>query len=173
MKPIKIGVDYFKMAYLLLVAVGFIAIGVFFFNSWIPTDSTFDIFFQFVGAISMLFFGLVLVSMVKRMITGRLGLTINDEGIIDYTNGTSVGLIKWEDIKKIDSFSYVGQSFIRVFVKNPEAYANKSGNIFERFFRRQNERFFKSGIQISANTLAIPHSDLFYLIKEEFKKRES
>jgi len=48
-----------------------------------------------VGIAGILFFGATGIYGIKKMLGNNVGLTIDDNGIIDNTNASSIGLIKW------------------------------------------------------------------------------
>lgn len=50
---------------------------------------------------SVIFFGLVAVTMFRKFSDKKPGLIINNQGITDNSSGVSAGLIPWNDIDKI------------------------------------------------------------------------
>ena len=64
-----------------------------------------------------------LVHYFKETLNDEPVLIINEQGIYERISKHPVGLIKWEDIKSINVFSYIGETYwISIILKQPEIY---------------------------------------------------
>ena len=103
MKNIENPLSKTKMFLMLFGCIVFVVAGVCFminpakYVSVIFRNSTF-IFIA--GLLSVLFSGFITYHMVKTLFHTKIGLIINDEGIIDNSSGGSLGMIYWKDIQK-------------------------------------------------------------------------
>lgn len=100
------------------------------------------------------------------------GLIIDERGITDHTNITSVGFIPWEEIT---SFELVKGSFhhklIVVKVKNPECYIKSNAQLSAS--RQTQLMQFGSPILITATTLEYDPQQLVALLKERVEVKGS
>ncbi|MEM1120122.1 MAG: STM3941 family protein, partial [Bacteroidota bacterium] len=102
---IEISLSKLKIGLLFIGAILFVILGIqFAINSeeWVISGRGTLLFVKIIGIISIIFFGICGVSIGKKLFDQNIGPIIDDEGIIDNTNATSVGLIEWEDITGID-----------------------------------------------------------------------
>ncbi|WP_298346985.1 STM3941 family protein [uncultured Algibacter sp.] len=124
------------------------------------------------GIAGVLFFGLCFIFIAKKVFSGKAGLTINDDGIIDNSNATSVGLIEWEDITGIKSWGTGSAKVIVVLTSEPEKYIERSKNIISKKAMKANNRIYGSPLSIISNSLKINFSELEKLILEQIEKRK-
>lgn len=125
------------------------------------------------GIAGVLFFGLCFVFIAKKVFSGKAGLTLNDDGIIDNSNATSVGLIEWKDITGIKSWGTGSAKVIVVLTSEPEKYIERSKNIISRRAMKANTRIYGSPLSIISNSLKINFSELEKLISEQLEKRKN
>jgi hypothetical protein len=126
------------------------------------------VFIFMAGFVSVLFFGFVTFSIMKKLFQARIGLIINDEGIIDNSSGTSIGMVFWKDIEKIEVIEVVNQKFIRIIVKNPNEYVERQTSSITRKIATANYKRYGSPVQISANTLKVKFDELYELLQNNF-----
>ncbi|WP_179315341.1 STM3941 family protein [Winogradskyella undariae] len=125
-----------------------------------------------IGFLSILFFGIMGILISKKLFENKYGIKINDNGIYDNSTAINSGLIKWENIERIEKSKVVNQNFIRIIVNNPNEFIERQTNLLTRKNVETNFKKFGSPIQISANGLKIRFNDLYELITEEFKNRK-
>lgn len=101
----------------------------------------------------MLFFGLVCVVVIRKLVDNRPGLIIHRQGIVDNSSGVSAGLIPWGDIEDIEISQVMNQKFIMIIVNNPEFYLNKVNNPLKKNAIKMNYLSYGSPISISSNSL--------------------
>ena len=134
--------------------------------------------------LSILFFGLCLIFIAKKVFTRKAGLIINDKGIIDNSNGTSIGLIEWNDITGVETikvsapvydyfFSVSSPKMLLIKTSKPEKYIEHSKNMISQEAMKANNRMYGTPLTIIAHTLKINSSKLEKIISEQLKQRKS
>lgn len=124
------------------------------------------------GLAALIFFALIAVTIFRKFLDKKPGLTINRQGITDNSSGVSAGLIPWTDIQEIKISKVMNQKFLMLIVKNPEYYLNKVTNPLKRSAMKMNYTFYGSPISISSNALQTNFNNLYKLLIEkrnEFK----
>lgn len=111
-----------KLLLTLLGAIGFVIIGFWFVLK--PPAISNPVFGNptvlfVLGLASILFFGLVAVIVVRKLVDNTPGLLINAEGFRDNSSGVSAGFVRWLDVEAIDVNQVVNQKFLMVIVRNP------------------------------------------------------
>lgn len=122
---IKISLSKKKILLLFFGALIIVIIGIWFLlepEQFLSIRRTNETLIQAVGISAIIFFGFCAVFAFKKLFDKKYGLIINENGIVDNSNATSVGLIKWTDIAGIRTEQVYSQNFIMLDVKNPEEY---------------------------------------------------
>ena len=130
----------------------------------------YNLFIKTFGILGILFFGTTFVYGAIRLFDNKPGLTINDNGIIDNSNMSSIGLIEWIDIKEIKTKDYNSTSFLLLFLYDNDKYLNKASG-FKRKLMKGNLKKYKTPISIISNTLDCKFDELATEIKENFMKK--
>ena len=131
-----------------------------------------DLLKKSVGFLSILFFGFMGVLILKKLFENKIAIRISSEGIYEYSTVINNGLIKWENIEKIEPIKVYTQKFIRIIVNNPQDFISRQKNILIRKNIQVSQNKYGSPIQISTNGLNISFDELYNLLNEEFKKRK-
>ena len=140
-------------------------------------------FLFFIGLISILFFGLGLFFIAKKVFTRKAGLTINDKGIIDNSSGTSIGLIEWDDITGVETikvsvpvydyfFSISSPKMLLIKTSKPEKYIERSKNRISKEAMKTNNRMYGTPLTIISHSLKINFSKLEKIISEQLKQQK-
>ncbi len=135
------------------------------------------------GLASILFFGLGFIFIAIKVFSGKPGLTINESGIIDNSNATSIGLIEWNDIIGIETiqikmrahnsiFTASSPKMILVKVKNSKKYIERSTNIITKQAMKANNSMYGTPLTIISGSLKIKFSELEKLISKELEKQK-
>ncbi len=124
-----------------------------------------------IGIASISFFGTCFVFIAKKVFSRKPGLIINENGIIDNSNATSVGLIDWEDITGMKTLKISSSKIIVIKTSKPEKYIRRSKNIISRNAMKANHRMYGSPLSIISNSLKINFNELENLITEQLDKR--
>lgn len=175
MNTIKIKSSKTKFLLIITVAVIFIILGLFlvvnpnYFISDIFRNST---VISITGFISIIFFSMCLILIIKVFVTKKISLIVNEKGIIDNSSYTSVGMIFWNDITSIHSIDIASNKFLIINVKNPNKYINNQTGIKRRLL----EKTFKTygyPISISSTILACSFKELEVIILESFNDNKN
>jgi len=133
--PIVIPLSKSKIVLMLAGAVVFVVLGVFFIIK--PESFRNSLFYSpitivCVGVAAVLFFGFVVIALVKKLRDNTPGIIINNEGIVDNSSAVSAGLVIWDDITGIQIAQVMNQRFIMLILKNPNDYINMHTNILKK-----------------------------------------
>ncbi|WP_179337641.1 STM3941 family protein [Winogradskyella ludwigii] len=186
MEDIIIRFSKTKLVLMLIGCLAFIVGGIYMIID--PNKSTnsrySEEFLFFIGLLSILFFGLCLIFIAKKVFTRKAGLIINDKGIIDNSNGTSIGLIEWNDITGVETikvsapvydyfFSVSSPKMLLIKTSKPEKYIEHSKNMISKEAMKANNRMYGTPLTIIAHTLKINSSKLEKIISEQLKQRKN
>ena len=172
-EQIEIPLSKKKMVLTLLGAIGFIVIGLWFIIN--PPKISNPIFGNptviFIsGLASILFFGLVAITISRKFSDKTPGLIINRQGVTDNSSGVSAGIIPWTDIQEIRVSQVMNQKFLMFIVGNPQEYLEKVTNPIKRNAMKMNYKTYGSPISISANALQTDFENLRSLLIEKMRE---
>jgi hypothetical protein len=157
-----------KLAFLLLLAAGFVAL-----CAWLylhPNGTRYDpTFVRAIGMVGFVFFGLCGVIALTKCFDSRPGLVLDSLGITDNSSGVAAGRIAWSEIRDVQIASVRSQKFLVLLVTNPEKYLGK-GNFLKRFLVDANYRMTGSPITISSSALRISFAELEQLVRDYLAK---
>lgn len=172
---IEIPLSKYKISLLLIGAMIFVIIGLLFIiipetfiSSIIRKAET----IQIVGIVTIVFFGLCLVYVIRKLFDNKTGFSIDENGIIDNSNATSVGLIEWDDITGIETLRIASTKILLLRTDKPEKYIDKAKDGISKRAMKANNKLYGSPLSIISNSLKIKFDDLEQLIKTEFEKRK-
>lgn len=126
-------------------------------------------FVRIAGIASVVFFGATGIYGIFKMQDNKVGLTISKEGIIDNTNATSIGLIKWDNIETIKTEQVMSTKFLLIFTNNQEEILNKVSGM-KRKLMSANAKMYGTPISITANTLEFDFDELEKIIMNRLKE---
>lgn len=77
-----------------------------------------------IGIVGFLFFGACELFIVRQVFLGKKLIVLTNEGFYDYSSAlaTKDRLILWEEIDQIENKSMANQSFVSVYLKEPEPF---------------------------------------------------
>ena len=175
-EQIEIPLSKTKMILTFLGSLVFVGLGLWFItnppksNHWLFGNPTIVFI---IGLASVLFFGLVAVTIFRKFSDKKPGLTINQQGITDNSSGVSAGLIPWTDIQEIKISQVMNQKFLMFIVSNPEEYLDKVTNPLKRNAMKMNYKTYGSPISISSNALQTNFNDLHKLLIDKMNEYKS
>lgn len=174
-EQIEIPMSKKKMILTFFGSIAFVGLGIWFLSD--PSKFKSPIFdnptiISIVGLAAILFFGLVAVTVFRKLGNKKAGLIINKEGIIDNSSGVSAGLILWTDIEEISVSQVMNQNFLILIVKNPQDYLDSVTNPLKRKGMEMNYRSYGSPISISAHSLQTSFDNLYNLLTEKLKENK-
>lgn len=166
-KSLEIPVSKFKVIFSIILSLVFIALGFWFVFSFAAIQTEFSpLLIKILGVASILFFGLALSSTIPKYFDKSPGLIFTNKGIVDNSNGTSVGLIEWNDITEIESIEIWKTKAILLLTDKPEKYIERA-NSSQAKLMRANFKMYGTPLCITPQTLKIDFEDLYDLILEE------
>ncbi|OBW42152.1 hypothetical protein AB670_01448 [Chryseobacterium sp. MOF25P] len=154
----------------LLLGIGgsilFVTLGLYFITTMADQQTRFNpSILKGIGVASILFFGATGIYGIKKMFDKTTGLTIDENGIFDNTNASSVGLIKWGDITAIKTEQVASTKFLLIYTSNPDFYIDKVKG-YKRKLMEGNNRMYGTPLSITSNTLKYNFNDLEKLIND-------
>lgn len=162
-----------KISLYILVTIIFVVIGVLFsthpenFNSLKIRNPN---FIRIVGILAIIFFGTAVFFIFLKLFDKKSALIIDETGIIDYTNFSSIGLIKWEDIQEIKTEKVASTKFILIYVFNPEIYLNKAKGL-KKLLLKGNNLQYKTPLSITFSTIKCDFNQIEKFIYETFERQ--
>jgi hypothetical protein len=166
MNKIEIPLSKKKILLLLFGVIAFVTLGVLFI---ITPDTFISTFFRnpqtirLAGIAAVLFFGAAGIYGLLKLFDKTIGLTIDENGITDNTNASSVGLINWADIKEIKTEQVMSTKFLLIYISDPKKYLERV-NGFKRRLLKGNMKMYGTPLSITSNTLKYNFDDLENLI---------
>jgi hypothetical protein len=162
MDKIEIPISKTKIFILLIGTILFVIFGVLFIMT---PDSFVTILFRnpqtirLTGIASVLFFGAAGIYGFLKLFDKSLGLIIDDNGITDNTNASSVGLILWSDITEIKTEQVMSTKFLLIYTTNPEKYLARVKGLKHKLMKA-NYKAYGTPFSITSNTLRYKFDDL-------------
>ena len=174
----KIEIPLSKTKILLVVvgAIGFVVAGIYFIlnpDQFASNGYGGRQMIQILGVVAAVFLGGALIFAMKKLFDNKVGLVIDDEGIVDNSNATSVGLIEWKDIIGVSTYQVASTKFLILETNDPEKYISRGKNAIVRRGMKMNHNLYGSPLTIISNSLKIKHSELEKLLATEFEKRNT
>ncbi len=167
-ESLEIPIDKSKVIGIFFISILFIMLGFWFVFSFATIQTRFSpLLIQILGIVSVLFFGLTLLYSISKYFDKSPGLIFTNKGIVDNTNGTSVGLIEWNDINEIKIIEIWKTKAILLLTDKPEKYIKKA-SVSQAKMMQTNFKLYGTPLYITPQTLKIDFDDLYDLILEEF-----
>ena len=126
-------------------------------------------FVRVVGFTSVLFFSAAFFYGMKKMFDNTIGLIIDETGITDNSNASSIGLIKWADITEIRTEQVASTKFLLIYTDNPEEYLDKAKG-FKRKLMQGNNEIYATPLSITSNTLKCDFNELKKLLSDRLNQ---
>jgi hypothetical protein len=140
-------------------------------EGWLSARSNSTGVIRIVGVISIVFFGVCGIFIGRKLFDEKIGLSIDEKGITDNTNATSVGLIEWDDITGIDKVEISSSKILLIRTDKPDKYIERAKNGISKLAMKANNKMYGTPISIISSSLNIKFNELENLIKSEFKRR--
>lgn len=132
----------------------------------------YSIFIKIFCVLGILFFGTTGLYGIRKMFDNKFGLTIDDNGITDNSNMSSIGLISWTDITEIKTRQEKSTSFLLIFINDNDKYLEKA-NVLKRRLMKGNMNMYGTPLSIISNTLNYNFDALERLVKEKFNEQHN
>lgn len=171
---IEIELSKRKIFFLLIVAVAFVIFGC--LGAVKPEDFVSPIFrnpevIRISGIAAICFFGVGIVFIARKLFDNKPGLIIDQKGITDNSNATSIGLIEWGDITGIEKIQILSSKILILHTDKPDKYIDRAKNVISKQAMKANHKRYHSPLSIISNSLQMSFNDLEKLIMVEFEKR--
>ena len=169
---IEIALSKSKIVLMLLGALTFVAIGLWFViapptieNSYWGNPTKIAI----AGYASIIFFGLCAFFFIRKLPDNKPGLIIDDTGLVDNSSGLSAGHILWSDIENISVIEIHRQKLIMLQVKNPQLYIDRQTSLFKRKGMELNNKMYGTPLSITANGLKTSFDNLMTILTDKLQ----
>lgn len=165
MNKIEIPLSKTKLLYGIGGSILFVVLGLYLFTTIADRHTGFNLtLVKVTGIAEIVFFGATGIYGVKKMFDNNVGLTIDDNGIVDNTNASSIGLIKWTDITEIRTEQVMSTKFLLIFIKDPNGILEKVSGMKCKLMAG-NMKMYGTPLSITSTTLKYNFNDLEKLLK--------
>ena len=153
-----------KLVGTFLGALAFVALGAL----MMYTDMRKGMIAKFWGAVAVVFFGAVAVSVLQKLFTAGPAVIINSRGITDNSSGVSLGFIAWDEIADVREYTFQNQTFLGIDPKDLDALIAKQPK-WKRTAIRANVKLGAAPVNIPQLVLGVKVSDLVREINLRFR----
>jgi hypothetical protein len=167
-ESLEIPLNKTKIIGLILASVMFVTLGFWFITSFATLQTDFSpLLIRMIGAASILIFGIALFYSIKKYFDKKPGLIFTHKGIVDNSNGASIGLIEWSDIIDINDVEIWKNKSILLQTNVPEKYIAKATKRQVNIMQA-NLKIYGTPLCITPQTLKVDFDELYDLLLEEF-----
>ncbi len=174
-EKIEIPLSKTKIVLLVLGALIFVIAGVFMIlepSTFITSRFRSENSIRIIGIVSVSFFGLCLILIVRKLFENKVGLIIDDNGITDNSNATSIGLIEWQDITGVEILQIASTKILLLITDKPDKYIDRAKGKMSKRVMKRNLTMYGTPLSIVSTSLKIKFNDLEELIVNELQKRK-
>jgi hypothetical protein len=165
MSPINIGLNKWRLLLIIFIAVIFVMNGLtMLFETNGKIVKTNLLLVKLIGGLSILFFSVIIYVASKQLFNPELGISLDEVGINDHSNGMAVGIIKWENITNIETQKFLWMKSLAIHTNNPEKYLREASGIKLRLLAGNLNRT-KTPVVVSARNLKMRHSEFEQLVR--------
>ena len=154
-----------RMLMLSFLSIVFVLLGTIFTLLFIYGEA--PIWIGIVGVITLLFFGWCGIFYLKELLNRRPALIISVEGIIDRSSYLAAGLVKWEDIKEFNLYTFSGQTFLGIVTYDPKLIINRTSGA-KRLLNGANRGLVDAQVIIPVKNLACSIETIFEEIEHRW-----
>lgn len=174
MSRIEIPLSKTKIILLVISSIAFIIFGVLFILN--PDKFISPIFrnpqiLRLIGLGAILFFSVTGLFGCRKLFDKKIGLIVDEYGITDNTNASSVGLIEWADITGIETAEVMSTKFLLIYTLNPDKYLD-SVKGFKRKLMQGNMKMYGTPLAITSNTVNYNFNELERLIQNSLIEQQ-
>ena len=171
MNKIEIPLSKTKLLFGIGGSILFVVLGLYLFTTIADHQTRFNpTLVKVVGIAGIVFFGATGIYGIKKMFDNNVGLTIDDNGILDNTNASSIGLIKWADITDIRTEQVMSTKFLLIFTKDPNEILEKVSGM-KRKLMAGNMKMYGTPLSITSTTLKYNFNALEKLLKDRLNEQ--
>ncbi len=123
-----------------------------------------------IGLIGIVLFGLMSVAVIQKLLWGKPGILLSEEGIENNTLVIKRHFIKWDIITSLKIKRIKSATILLVFINNADEIYRQVG-AFSRFGMRMNNKFYGTPVSINCNALKCSLNDLLNAIEQYSGKK--
>jgi hypothetical protein len=112
------------------------------------------------GLFGALTSGLFLYLLSINLFSSKIGLVINNQGILNNTDYVNIGLIKWTDILEIKIKEFGKGKYLLLNLKNEKTYIENTGNYFSKLLLYYNRLQYNTIVHINYKFLESSFEEL-------------
>lgn len=176
-EEIRIPLDKSKMLFSVCATMiftllnGFIIFAILFLNKN-PNQPNLAI--AIISSFGIIIFGSLSIIGLKRILSKKYSLIINEIGITDNISISNFGQINWNEIADIKTVEIVAPkmrttTLLLIFLKNPKPYLEKA-NMINCFFMKINHKKYGTPLTINISNLDYNLNNIESFIKLRFEK---
>jgi hypothetical protein len=170
MNKIEIPLSNTKLLFGIAGSILFVVLGFYLFTTIAEQETKFNpMFVKVAGLACALFFGAAGIYGIIKLFDKSVGLIIDEKGIIDNINSSSIGLIKWADIIEIRTKQVMSTKFLLIFTKDPKGILEKVSGM-KRKLMAGNMKMYGTPLSITSKTLKYNFGDLEKLLKDRLNE---
>ena len=172
MNQVEIELSKKKMVFALIGSLIFIILGIQFIvnpEKFVSPVFRSSEFILIAGICASLMFSYIAIIISKKLFDKKIGLIINQNGIVDNTSGMEIGLIEWNDITAIRIGQVKSTKFLLIDTDQPEKYLKKV-NSFKARMMKLNTSMYGTPLSISSNSLKCNFDELENAVRMGFEK---
>lgn len=128
------------------------------------------VFYKTIGGIVFGFCVIIGGTHSKRLAKKNAGLTLTKEGLLDQSSSIAVGLVRWKDMKSIQSAKTPTSKLLLIEVKRPDDVVKNAKNKAIKRLMQQNVRLYKTPIVINAKILDASFEELELGVSEYYNR---
>ncbi len=175
-KDVKVKLSKKKMYKTIVVLIIFLLICMLFV--FYPNTFTSGIFRSkylifLIGISGIIFSILYLFPIISKLFKLKIGLEINEIGIINNTEYLNIGLIKWSDVNSIRVKEFGKGKYLLLDLKNEEEYFNRLSSILFKFYAKFNKVQYGTIVHITHSALECTFEELEKLIIEGYNSSKN
>lgn len=171
MEIIEIPLSKVKLITMVVISILFVVMSSYIlFSQRVSIVFNSHLFNTAAGIVGIIFFGMVFITILSKLIKNYPGIIIDKIGITVSSGPGSYGLVKWEDITNIRTVLSSGQKYLLIIVKNPNYYIAMQGNMLVKKLMEMNTKKFETPMLISANVLKCNFEQLKNIIVTKFNE---
>jgi hypothetical protein len=113
-----------------------------------------------IATIGLFFFTFCIYAIAKKFNGSSIGFQIDKEGFTDFVNASYTNKIVWQDVTAIKTETLFSNTFVLVFVKNPQHYIQQSTGL-KKSLLKGNFNSYGTPISVSSTALKTTTKDLY------------
>ncbi len=165
-----------KALLLLILAVGFVSLGVWFLSLDPETIEARDrynnpTFIYGLGWVTIVFFGTAALASCWRLMSAKPGLKLDKEGVTIFLMSKDM-FVPWQDVSGLSAFEIQRNKMLVLNLKDPQKYIENRGAL-GRSVARANYRLCGSPIAISSSAVKLNFLELQELIESYVRRYAS